>query len=96
MPTLDMRDAQYMIALTAANEIGELEINRYCPECDHSLINPIEISPFNDQHIILRIHDHAPRADHTADLFSVVIGCEGYHIMTLEGKIKNHDVEDEG
>lgn len=91
MPLLDDDDARYLRTLHALWERGRLEINFDCPECgDRMPDRPRSDLSFSDQHTILILHAHDEGATHEHDVFSVVIGCEGYHIMDfMTGKVKD-------
>jgi hypothetical protein len=82
-------DIAYLAALQDRHDEGVLEINTRCPECDSEMPEGyLTLLEFADQHMVIDL-----RPERGIECVpTLVIGCEGYHIMVAEtGKIKDHD-----
>lgn len=97
MPILDTADIAYLNDLRKLINSGkDPDIVIECPECGEVFEDPIAMDQFNQIHLIMRLHVHdrwGNEYDHTADLFTVVIGCEGYHILDAStGRERDHEL----
>lgn len=86
--TMTPIDIRYLSTLLAQHERGRLEINTDCPECGDQLPESyLDVLKYGEIHTVLDLREE--RA--IEPIFTVVIGCEGYHIMDSDtGKIKDH------
>lgn len=87
MTTIDTHDALYLVNMISLRDAGRLQINHYCDECDLEFDSMHD--PRLDGHIVIP-HFKSGTRDRSGE-FTVVIACEGYHIMDATGQIKSDD-----
>jgi hypothetical protein len=82
-------DIAYLADLWQLHREGRLEINTECPECGDQMPQGYNrLLDWSDRHEVIDLR----REGGIECVPTVVIGCEGYHIMdSATGKIKDHE-----